>query len=738
MGNTRSIRNIVSIIVFALLLLPSLVVGLIGYYFSYERVRDLKMQMVGVIAESKRDQLVSELKSARARLTNFMTVITEKCDVAGRKKINIKCLTSSFEDLIKNESALGLYLFDKNQKEIFSVKTNIILFTELPHLARPHLAQFSNYDDQEIIGAPASVLQFYISTENHHGFRLAAVYSANSIQKIFDIPSALGKTGETFLASGKGIFITKPRYPSQQGRHDHPISAMPMQKCLAGEDTAVLDLDYRDVGVIHGFRIVPEVGNGCIMAHIEQQEAFAVLGDLISRFLIFGIVIIFIILISSFIMGTQVTKKIGDILLDYGKVMDQIKKNESVDISHESIEEFKPIQSAFRGLIHTIGMNHREIIKERNWSDFILANIDDAILELNTEGKIIEVNRKMTQLFGYTKEELLGRNLRIIFNENDVNKFEIFFNNCLEMIEDKLIDSESFEINANSKSNSALIVTVLIKELIKDGQIIFVGIIKDLGPRRILEQKLEQEKAFAIQASKFAALGQITGSIAHEINTPLAAVSLSAQSIDALLAVGNVDVVKIKRHLSMTIRIVDKIKNLIVCIKKMGSNQNEQLKTLTPMNALIEDVKVVSDAILRANGIEFHCIYWDEVAAELPVLINITQMWQVLMSLISNSIDAISSLDERWIRLEVGRDQQNLVLKLSDSGKGIPPVIAQNIFAPFFTTKTTSRGTGIGLSISKRIIEEHGASIEIDTSAFNTTFIIKIPIIQYGNLAANN
>lgn len=737
MGNSKSIRNFISFAVFGLLILPSLAVGLIGYYFAYEKIRDLKMQTVGVIAEAKRDQLVTELKSTKMRLVNFMTVVTEKCRVRHQKKIDQKCMTLSFDEYIKNETAVGISFFDKSQNEILSVNKSKILFSHFSKLKAPQVAQFSNYDDKDRNFISDSELQFYLETENQQGERLVIIYSLNAIQKIFDVPGALGKSGETFLSSGKGMFITKPRYSSQQGHHDHPISAMPMQKCLAGANTEVLDLDYRDAEVIHGFRIVPEVGNGCIMAHIEQQEAFGVLQELIFRFALFGGVVVLLILILSYLMGNQINRKIVDLVFNYGKMIEQIKANKSFEMGDEKIEELKPIQSAFRGLIQVINTNRREIIKERNWSDFILANIDDAILELNTEGKIIEVNRKMVQFFGYSKEELLGQDLRIIFNENDVARFELFFNSCLEMIEDKLIDSESFEINGNSKNKTTLIVSVLLKELIKDGQIIFVGIIKDLSLKKALEQKLEQEKAFAIQASKYAALGQITGSIAHEINTPLAAVVLSAQSIENLIAVGNIDIVKIKKHLGMTIRIVERIKNLVVSIKKLGSDHNEQLKVLSSMKTLIEDVKVVSEAIVRANGIEFRCVYWDNVD-EFPVLMNLTQMGQVLMNLISNSIDAIANLEERWISLEIGKAQQSLVLKLSDSGRGISSAIAQNMFTPFFTTKTIGKGTGIGLSTSKRIIEEHGGSIEIDTSVPHTTFVIKIPIIQNGKMAANS
>jgi PAS domain S-box-containing protein len=731
MGQSKSFRSLMTIIVFLLLLIPSLMIGSIGYFFTFDKIKDLKLQTVGAIAEAKRDQLATELKSTRLRLINFLEVISARCQTTRPTRFDNTCLKISFEQFIKNEAAIAIYLFDADNKKLALSTVGPVVFSEFSRLKLPQIASFSNYDEAES--------QFYIDAENDQKDRIVAVYPAANIQKIFNTPKALGNTGETFLSNPAGLFITKPRYNSVQGHHNHPISAVPMQKCLAGADTEVLDEDYRAANVIHGFRIVPEIGMGCIMAHTEQAEAFSQLNVLLDRFILAGGAAIILILLLSFFLGRGLTQKLIAPLLNYGKMFEQFQeqKNEIVELHNESHEELKPIHSAFRGLLQSIRTDRGQLLKERIWSDFILANIDDGIVELNTEGKIIEINRKMISLFGFEKKELLNHDLRLFFSESDVVNFETFFNKCLEMFEDKVIDSETFEISARHKNDSPIPVTILIKELIKDNQIIFVGIIKDLGPQMILEQELEQEKTMAIQASKFAALGQITGSIAHEINTPLAALTLSAQNLETLITEDIIDINKVKKHLAMTIRIVANIKTLITSIKKMSRIDPDGAKTCISIHSLIDDVRVVSDAIMRANGVEFQCCYCDD-APDLRVLVNPTQMGQVLMSLISNSIDAIALLSERWIRLEIGKEKQFLVMKLVDSGHGLPDSVAQKIFTPFFTTKRIGKGTGIGLVISKRILEDHNGSLEVDGSALNTTFIIKIPLILNGILEQHN
>ncbi len=84
----------------------------------------------------------------------------------------------------------------------------------------------------------------------------------------------LGNSGESFLADPRGLFLTPPRY-EHESLQSHPVKARPMQLCLSGQDSEVLDKDYRGVDVVHGFRYVPEIAGGCIMVHLDQAEAFA-------------------------------------------------------------------------------------------------------------------------------------------------------------------------------------------------------------------------------------------------------------------------------------------------------------------------------------------------------------------------------------------------------------------------------------------------------------------------------
>lgn len=105
-----------------------------------------------------------------------------------------------------------------------------------------------------------------------------------------------------------------------------------------------------------------------------------------------------------------------------------------------------------------------------------------------------------------------------------------------------------------------------------------------------------------------------------------------------------------------------------------------------------------------------------------------TQISQVLLNLLSNAIDAVEKSNEKWIELRGFTRDHSVFITVTDSGKGIPPVVASRLMEPFFTTKEVGKGTGLGLSISKRIIEEYRGQLYYDTSSPQTRFVIELPI----------
>jgi signal transduction histidine kinase len=126
------------------------------------------------------------------------------------------------------------------------------------------------------------------------------------------------------------------------------------------------------------------------------------------------------------------------------------------------------------------------------------------------------------------------------------------------------------------------------------------------------------------------------------------------------------------------------------------------------------------------NGVSLNIVDFSDFTFECRA----SQIEQVLLNLLSNSIDSISDLPEKWIKIEILPQKDSFTLRFTDSGKGIPMQIADRIMEPFFTTKAVGKGTGLGLSISKGLIESHNGQLLYNNKSKNTEFTIQLPIKQ--------
>ena len=108
-----------------------------------------------------------------------------------------------------------------------------------------------------------------------------------------------------------------------------------------------------------------------------------------------------------------------------------------------------------------------------------------------------------------------------------------------------------------------------------------------------------------------------------------------------------------------------------------------------------------------------------------------TQMAQVLLNLLTNAFDAVEKLEEKWVRIEARDGGETVEFAVVDSGAGLPEGIRDKVLQPFFTTKAVGKGTGLGLSIATGIIESHHGTLDVDTEAPNTRFVIRLPKRQH-------
>lgn len=264
------------------------------------------------------------------------------------------------------------------------------------------------------------------------------------------------------------------------------------------------------------------------------------------------------------------------------------------------------------------------------------------------------------------------------------------------------------------------------------------GVSKFLSKQRRLENKvsertLELKKSITrlretqtqlLQSSKFSALGEMAGGIAHEINTPLTVIELNADQIKDLVADEPLDRRLIAERCQTITNTTDRIAKIIKGLRTFSRDGSKDLAINTSLKEIITDTLALCGEKFKSRGIKLTI---DEISENLTLECRKIEISQVLLNLLNNSYDAVESLPERWIRIQVLPSNDQVIISVSDSGTTIPRDVQNKIFQPFFTTKEIGKGTGLGLSVSKGILEKHGGTLTFDSKSSNTCFVIVLP-----------
>lgn len=262
-----------------------------------------------------------------------------------------------------------------------------------------------------------------------------------------------------------------------------------------------------------------------------------------------------------------------------------------------------------------------------------------------------------------------------------------------------------------------------------------LGIYTDISSRKKLEnekdealKELKEIQSQLIQAEKLRSLGEMAGGIAHEINNPLAIIKGTVYVIRKSIIKKTFDELKLLTYLDRIDDTLTRMKNIIQSMKNISRENELDTIALESVNDILNDVKALCGEKLSSLGVTM--LVPDPKLTNSFLVCNRISLSQILLNLVSNANDAIKSLPEKWIKIEIviGTTFQ---IRVVDSGIGVSQEIAAKMFQPFFTTKEIGSGTGIGLSLSKSLAQKQLANLSYDPSHPNTCFVIEFPLSSY-------
>jgi signal transduction histidine kinase len=247
---------------------------------------------------------------------------------------------------------------------------------------------------------------------------------------------------------------------------------------------------------------------------------------------------------------------------------------------------------------------------------------------------------------------------------------------------------------------------------------------KNLERLEVVTQNLEQERLVSIQSSRLASLGEMAAGLAHEINNPLAVIIGRAEIITSLINNGEATDLEISKTISKINEMAKRIALIVTSMRKISKQADQSAPTKINLFSVIEDVLNLSSERLQNLSIVLDLSGLDK---NINVNANFSHLSQILINLMNNGIDELQKQPEenRFISFSTEELEREVLLKIKDSGTGIPAKVREKLFQPFFTTKDVGKGTGLGLSISKNLMQEMGGTLELSPDLKQTCFILR-------------
>jgi len=356
----------------------------------------------------------------------------------------------------------------------------------------------------------------------------------------------------------------------------------------------------------------------------------------------------------------------------------------------------------------------KELIETKNFLESIVEKAGDAISVVDLEGKVLYWNEGATRIYGYQKEEVLGKKLSDFLYSRDAKLREEekrFTEDLMAQVKaGKVIPN--VEVKRQTKEGKEIITSMTISPL-KDAEGRIVGasrICKDITHLKKAEERL-------VLAERLSSLGELTAGVAHELRNPLAGIKINTQVLSRKKDLPEME----KKLLNSTQDGIEKIQKIVDDMLHFAKPKASHFKQ-EEINEVVDKSLAILQTKLKKGNIS--SVF--EGAQGLPKLrIDIHQIQQVLINLMLNAIQAMEDGGTLSIRT-FSEDGDGVGIEVRDTGIGIPEAHIKKIFDPFFTTK--SEGTGLGLSISLKILENHGATIDVvsDTGK-GSTFTIHFP-----------
>jgi two-component system sensor kinase FixL len=335
----------------------------------------------------------------------------------------------------------------------------------------------------------------------------------------------------------------------------------------------------------------------------------------------------------------------------------------------------------------------------------IIETMPDAMIVIDEEGAIQSFSPAAERLFGWSAAEVTGKNVRMLMPQPYRDDHDGYLQRYLTTGERRIIGVGRVVVGER-RDGSTFPMELAVGEMVSGPQRFFTGFIRDLTDRQKTETRMQELQSELVHISRLTALGEMASALAHELNQPLSAIANYLKGSGRLLAQEAPPTARVREAVDRAAEQALRAGEIIRRLRDFVA-RGETERRIESLPKLIEEAGALALVGAEEHGVRVH--FRMDPKVDL-VLADRVQVQQVVLNLIRNGMEAMEGADRRDLTIGVrGTGEGMAEVSVSDTGSGISEEVAGQLFQPFVTSKAT--GMGVGLSISRTIIEAHGGRI---------------------------
>jgi two-component system sensor kinase FixL len=372
-----------------------------------------------------------------------------------------------------------------------------------------------------------------------------------------------------------------------------------------------------------------------------------------------------------------------------------------------------------------------ETLRERDAHlQSILDTVLDATVVIDVTGKMLSFNTSAVRQFGYQPDEVIGQNVSMLMPEPYREQHDGYLSRYLSTGEKRIIGMDRVVVGRR-KDGSTFPMKLAVGEVRRGQRVYFTGFIRDLTDREESAAQLGQARTELARLARLNELGEMASTLAHELNQPLSAIANYVQGCRRMLEqIEGEPSRRMRGALEETAKQAIRAGDIIRHLREFTTRGDTE-KAPEDVKHLVEEAGALALVGSRERGIKSIFEFGPDSGM---VVADRVQIQQVLINLMRNAMEAMRESPRRELVVRTRPvSAERMLVEVEDTGPGISDEIADQLFQPFVTTK--AGGMGIGLSISKRIIESHGGDLTVRrNNAGGATFTFTLPILTEASI----